>query len=353
MRRSLIIQSILLATTLVACSGGQGPGSGTSSNPPPGPPPAPPPPPPPAADPPSLPTYVGTLSCSPCTKIVFMSTSDDEREIEIYTVNADGTALTRLTENDSYDGEPAWSPDGQRIAFVSDRDFDPHGTEIWRDELYVMDADGGNVRRLTFSPGGAWSPAWSPDGSRITYESIDSGSSNLWQVPSEGGVPQLLFSTPGVDMQPAWSPDGSRLAIVSDWAAYDFVLDIYLINADGSGLTAVTDLNIFDQRDYLVPAWSPDGSRIALAVTDRLGTLEYANQVGLMNANGSGLTLLPGTDQTSVGGPGAGSLSWSPDGTVIAYTSCDSAGCAISWIRADGSERGDIVRNGTNPDWQR
>jgi len=154
-------------------------------------------------------------------------------------------------------------------------------------------------------------------------------------------------------MQPAWSPDGTRLAIVSDWFAYDFVWDIFLISDDGSGFTAVTDGNIFDQRDYLEPAWSPDGSRIALTVTDRLGTWEYATAVGLMSANGSGLRLLAGTDGTSASGAGVGSPSWSPDGTVIAYASCDGAGCAISWIKADGTERGDIVRNATHPDWQR
>jgi Tol biopolymer transport system component len=277
----------------------------------------------------------------------------DEFSSEIYTINADGTGLTRLTDNQSYDGEPAWSPDGQRIAFVSSRDFDPNGAERWKRVLYVMDADGSNVRRLTSSTGRARNPAWSPDGSRIVAEAVGSGSDNLWVVSVDDGAAKPLFSTPSIDMQPAWSPDGTRLAIVSDWAAYDFVWDIYLINADGSGFTAVTDLNIFDQRDYLEPAWSPDGSRIALTVTDRLGTWEYATHIGLMNANGSGLTLLPGTDGTSVSGAGVGSPAWSPDGTIIAYAACDDDHCDIRWVKADGSEYGDIVRNAMHPDWQR
>jgi TolB protein len=357
MRKSMRVIAFLGTTGLAACSGapGQGPGGDVSSTPPPPPPPPPPAtPPPPTGAEPSAPQQ-GALTCSPCKKIVFMSGGIDQdgSSSEIYTINADGTGLTRLTNNQSYDGEPAWSPDGQRIAFVSGRDFGPNDADRWKRVLYVMDADGSNVRRLTVSTGGAWNPAWSPDGGRIVYEAIDGGSDNLWEVPADGGAAKLLFSTPGVDMQPAWSPDGTRLALVSDWVAYDFVLNIYLINADGSGFTAVTDAKVFDQRDYLEPAWSPDGSRIALVVSDRLGTWEYATHVGLMNASGSGVTLLPGTDGTSVSGAGVGSPSWSPDGTMIAYTACDDGQCDIRWIKADGSEYGDIVRNAMHPDWQR
>ena len=353
MRRSPIVPAILSATALVSCSGGQGPGSGPSSNPPPDPPPTSPPPTPPLATPAPPPTPVGTLSCSPCKKIVFISTSDDESEIEIYTINVDGTELTRLTDNQSYDGEPAWSPDGQRIAFVSSRDFDPNGAERWKRALYVMDADGNNPRRLTVSTGGAWNPAWSPDGSRIVYEAIDNGSDNLWEVPADGGAAKLLFSTPGVDMQPAWSPDGTRLAVVSDWFAYDSVWDIFLINADGTGFSAVTDGNIFDHRDYVEPTWSPDGSRIALGTTLRRGTFEYATQIGVLTVNSSNIALLPGTEGTSETGASGGTPSWSPDGTLIAYAACDLDHCDIRWIKADGSEYGEIVRNGAHPDWQR
>jgi Tol biopolymer transport system component len=277
----------------------------------------------------------------------------EEAEREIYTISADGTDLTRLTDNQAYDGEPAWSPDGQKIAFVSSRDFGPDGNDMWKRALYVMDADGGNVRRLTFSTGGAWNPAWSPDGSRIVYETIDNGSGNLWEVPVDGGTPTPMFSTPGADLQPAWAPDGTRLALVSDWFAYDSVWDIFLINADGTGFSALTDGDIGDQTDYVEPAWSPDGSRLALGVTWRLGTFEYATQIGVMDANGSNLTLLPGTEGRSVSGWNVGVPSWSPDGTMIAYAACNDDGCVIRWIKADGSALGEIVRNAAHPDWQR
>jgi Tol biopolymer transport system component len=352
MRNTLNALGFLFTAALVACSGGGGavgpgagdfgtggqtPGGGSGGAPPPSSPPS-------AA--PSRPP-VGTLTCNPCKKIVFMSAGVGDSEI--YSINADGTALTRLTDSGSYDGEPAWSPDGQKIAFTSDRDFDGTGPSWLRNELYVMDADGGNVTRLTFSRSGAWHPTWSADGTWIAYESISNGSGNLWQAPASGGTPMLLFSSPGFDGQPAWSPDGTRLALVSDWFAYDSVTDIFLINADGTGFTAVTDGNISDQLNYEEPAWSPDGVRIALTVRRRLDVDSYATRIGVANASGSNFALL----ETSLEAVSVGKPTWSPDGTTLAYTSCDDGRCDVSWIKADGSARGEIVRYGRYPDWQR
>lgn len=346
MRKTIIFPVFLSALALGACSGGSGAGSGPGGGAPPTQPPGASPPPPPAQPPPLPP--VETITCSPCKQIAFTSSRDGN--YEIYSVNADGTGLSRLTDNDSYDGEPAWSPDGQRIAFVSDRDFDGSARPGYTSELYAMDADGGNVERLTFSRSGAGRPTWSPDGTRIAYETFSDGSVNLWVVPAEGGNPSMLFSTPGFDAQPAWSPDGTRLALASDWFAYDFGTDLFLINADGSGMTAVTDGNIFDAVTYEDPAWSPDGARLAMTVSRRLGTLEYDTRIGLASANGSDLTLLPGVGGTS---DSVGTPSWSADGTMIAYTSCSGGSCDVVWIKADGNARGEIVRNGWDPDWQR
>ena len=165
-----------------------------------------------------------------------------------------------LTGNDD---EPAWSPDGQRIAFVSARSGSG--------EIYVMNADGSNVVQRTFSGGYSEDPAWSPDGTKIAYATLSNGSANLWVVsPDAGGRPTLLFAAPGWDAQPAWSPDGARLALVSDWYAYDFVYDIYLIDADGSGFTALTG-DIFDHIDYVRPSWSPSGAKLAVGITERVG----------------------------------------------------------------------------------
>lgn len=337
MRKTQIVLAFL-AAALGACSGGEGSGAPASSNQPPPPPPAPP------AEPPQTPPLppVETLACSPCNKIVFMSRRDGN--YEIYSVAVDGTELTRLTNSDSYDGEPAWSPDGTRIAFTSERDFEGSGDPVMTRDLYVMDADGTNVERLTFSKSGAWRPAWSPDGTRIAYGSFSDGSLNLWEIAAEGGTPRLLFSSPGVDVQPAWSPDGTRLALVSDWFAYDIKYDVFVINADGSGFTAVTDGNIFDNLDYEDPAWSPDGGRVAMTVRRN----DYDTRLGVASASGLNIKLLPTRNGATVGTP-----TWSSDGTMIAYTSCIDDRCQVSWIRADGTARGEIVADGSDPDWQR
>ena len=93
------------------------------------------------------------------SKILFSSSRDGNSEI--YIMNMDGSNQKRITNNEFYDGDATWSPDGTKIAFVSDRDGDP--------EIYIMNADGTNVKRITNSPGEDNSPEWSPDGSMIAF----------------------------------------------------------------------------------------------------------------------------------------------------------------------------------------
>ena len=134
----------------------------------------------------------GNLEAIPCCQqfnkrapgtIAFVSSRDGNPEI--YTVNPDGTNLTRLTNDPAVDEEPAWSPDGKRIAFVSNRSGNS--------ELYVMNADGSNVVRRTFSGGFPENPAWSPDGTKIAYSAVTNGSANLWVVSSNAGGPGRTF----------------------------------------------------------------------------------------------------------------------------------------------------------------
>ena len=270
-------------------------------------------------------------------KIAFVS--DRDGNPEIYSVNLDGTGVTRLTNAPGSDDEPAWSPDGQRIAFSSDRTGFP--------EVYVMNANGSNVVRRTFSGWHSGSPAWTPDGTSITYSALSNGSLNLWVVSADAGgpPPRLFFEAPGWDSEPAWAPDGTRLVLVSDWYAYDFVWDIYLLQADGTGFAGLTG-HIFDQVDYFRPSWSPDGTKLALAITRRVGTNDYLASVGVMDSNGDNLTpLIPAVPFTT--------SSWSPDGQRIAYTSGSGGARDVSWVFADGSASGPIVSNGWNPSWRR
>jgi Tol biopolymer transport system component len=273
-------------------------------------------------------------SCQPRYKIVFVSARDGNSEI--YTVNTDATQLVRLTEDASVDEHPAWSPDGTRIAFVSDRS----GSF----EVYVMNADGTNVVRRTFSGSDSGYPTWSADGSMIAYSTMSNGSVNIWTVSPDTGSPSLLFEAPGWDAQPDWSPDGAQIALSSDWHAFDFVRDIFVVNSDGSGFTALTE-NIFDHFDYAMPAWSPDGAKLSLAIVQTVGIDQYVTKLGVMNADGSNLRPLISTDTET-------RTSWSPNGQRIAFTSGSGESRSVSWVNADGTASGVIVTDGWNADYR-
>jgi len=278
-------------------------------------------------------------ACKNC-KIVFVS--DRDGNAEIYSCNADGSNIRRLTNNAATDDEPAWSPDGSHIAFVSDR--------TGQSEIYIMNADGSNVVRRTFSRSYTQNPAWSPDGARIAYSSTSNAGSGISVIGAMSGSPSVLFEEPGKTRYPSWSPDGAKLALVSDRFAYDFVYDIFTINADGTNLTALTD-DIFDHFDYLFPSWSPSGTKIAMMIRQEINigatpAPQYNTQIGVMTSDGNGITaIISGTAPKT-------RTSWSPDGTMIAYTSLSGSRTDISWVSADGSASGIIVTNGWNADWQ-
>ena len=152
------------------------------------------------------------------TRIAFMSTRIDQKNGEIFVMNRDGQTVRRLTKHPQYDASPAWSPDGQKIAFISFRDehrFD--GRMITPGEIYVMNADGTNPINLTQSPI-RWdrSPSWSPDGKQIVFGSAGflKGvvQSDIWVIDADGGNRRNLTNDAPIDLAPDWSPDGLRIA---------------------------------------------------------------------------------------------------------------------------------------------
>jgi Tol biopolymer transport system component len=285
---------------------------------------------------------VTQLTCSPCKKIAFTSSRDGNKEI--YTIGADGTGLARLTSDVASDDEAAWSPDGKRIAFTSRAVGDDP-------DLLVMNEDGTGVVRLALPHRFVSSPTWSVDGTKITYSALSDGSSNIWAVDADGGWPALLYSAPGWDDHPSWSPDGRKIVLASDWFAYDTAYDVFVIDPDGSGLKPLTDGNIFDRLDYVRPTWSPDGSKIAVTMIREIGIDQFLAWISVMNSDGSGFRPLIAA-APRLADVTWSKISWSPDGTMIAFTSRIAQTDDVSWITADGGAWGTIVTNAWNPAWQ-
>ncbi len=189
-------------------------------------------------------------------RIAFMS--DRAGDPEVYVMAHNGSDVRRLTRRTGFDGLPAWSPDGKWIAFM--RDTDPPETgPVWpprAQSIHVMDSDGSNVQRLTDTTGGYIS--WSPDGERIAFDANFDGVSEIYVMEPDGFHVQRLTHTPGEDthsLAPNWSPNGEKIAFDS---TRDGNFEIYVMDADGPNVHRITHNDKVDAR----PAWSPDGLRI-------------------------------------------------------------------------------------------
>lgn len=163
-------------------------------------------------------------------------------------MDPNGGNQTRVTNNADRDADPAWSPDGARIAFSSDRDGNS--------EVYVMNTDGSGQARLTTNPASDSEPAWSPDGTKIVFATDRDGSYEIYKMNSDGSGQTNVTLHAGDDRGPAWSPDSSRLTFYSN---RDGNVEIYKMNADGSGQANLTN----DPAHDSIPGWSPDGTMIA------------------------------------------------------------------------------------------
>ena len=178
-------------------------------------------------------------------RIVFASARDAADPIdgglevlEIYTMNADGSGVTRLTSDLRTDYFPAWSPDGKRIVFVSDRD-----TPLAATEIYTMNADGSRLTRLTFDGVYSTTPAWAPGGKQIAFATP----SGIEVMNSDGTQRSLVAAGPD-HYSPSWSDDGKQIVFAK--GAFG-VEDLYIMNADGTAKTLVA---ASAGRDVL-PSW--------------------------------------------------------------------------------------------------
>ena len=266
-------------------------------------------------------------------KIAFTSDRDGNREI--YVMNNDGTGQVRLTNNIGADSFPAFSPDGRKIAFISQNPSPTFAVNI-----KLMNADGTNQIELTpityFSSQNPWfdrrSLSWSPDGSKIAFE--DGG--EILTINIDGTNRTNLTNQTAGDYEPAFSPDGSRILFVSSRVPFSVM---HTMNADGSDVRALPSDGYF--QDFS-PDWSPTGDKIVfLREHDDFGNALYT-----ANADGTNRQVFNDGYKPK----------WSPDGTKIVFHKGDvNNGSEIYVKNVDGSGLTQLTdTSGSNfqPSWQ-
>ncbi len=236
---------------------------------------------------------------------------------------------------------PDWSPDGSRLVFQSNR--------TGNSQIYVMNQDGSHVIRLTNNSGNDAGPHFSPDGSKITFDSDRDGNSEIYVMNSDGTGQVRLTNNPMDDGHPNWSPDGTRIIFDSsretpdpkaDW--WNQYHDLYSMKVDGTDVRRITNCRTV----CTYGSWSPDGKRIAYRKVistpgfydDRNLTLSDTNsEVFIANSDGSGEMNLSKSAAYDAW------PSWSPDGSRIAFGSNRAGITQIYLVNVDGSHLNRLI----------
>ncbi len=276
------------------------------------------------------------------TKIAFAS--DRSGNTDIYIMNADGTDEKQLTKNPTTDSFPHLSPDGEKIVFTSNRS----GIEI-----YTMDSDGTNLTRLTTNDGdGARDvyvrdehPRWSPDGTKIAFHSDRNGSQDIFVMDADGSNVVQVTSATSDEVYPEWSPDGNTLAFCIATYIRDRQ-ELFLINLDGTDMRQITDtgdLNLYPRwakSDPVHPVEVPGNTRVAF-VSDRSGSADIYS----MDPYGNNLSKLTSGEYNNT------NPAWSPDGTELAFTTDRDGNSQIYVMKANGTQQ-ENLSNGPSDDNQ-
>lgn len=261
------------------------------------------------------------------TKIAFVSVEAGSKEL--YYMDYDGHNPRRLTRNKSITLSPAWSPDGQKLVFTLYKKLNPN--------IYLIDFTRWTQSPLSSYRGLNGSPAWSPKGNQIALVLTKDGNPEIYTMNPDGSDLQRLTNYKGIDTNPSWSPNGRELVFTSDRSGSP---QLYVMDAEGTNLRRLT----FEGSYNDLATWSPKGDKIAYCSQKGGGNF----QVFVMNANGTNpqqLTFEGGSNENST---------WAPDGRRLAFSSTNKGAPQIFSINIDGSELRQLTflkGGGFEPSW--
>ncbi|MBI5280323.1 MAG: PD40 domain-containing protein [Candidatus Solibacter usitatus] len=257
------------------------------------------------------------------SRIAFVSDRSGSKELWI--MRWDGADPQQLTTHRSIALGPAWSPDGQWLAFTSFLRGNP--------QLLLLRPTEGYLKPVAALPGVNTSASFSPDGARIAFAAGADGNTDIYVVPVAGGTPERLTSSRAIDTQPAWAPNGRQIAFTSTAAGAP---QVFLMDAEGSNIRRLTLGDTFADE----AAWAPDGVRLAYTsfVADRF-------QIAILDLR---------TNTRSVVGAAGNNESpcWSPDGTMLAFVS-DRSGRKQIYVTDPAGKPRQVTIDGNNlqPAW--
>jgi len=291
----------------------------------------------------SFPDWAGDAASAPPEppsttrgELVFQSNRADNN-MEIWRMNDDGTEPRRLTFHHALDRDPSWSPDGSQIAFRSNR----ASTGFADDEIWVMNADGSGQRQLTFNDVRDGFPRWTEDG-RIVFargfvsNCCDAG--DLWRIDPVTLVETRLTTHPAADHLPDTAPRGTKVAFGSDRSGTH---DIWTLNTEDGSLRRVTSGSPLDFN----PVWSPTANEL-MFLRDVDGS---DNDIYAVRADGGGLQQITDTPARAEFFP-----SWAPEGDRIAFAATENGETHVYVANPDGSHASRLTASGVNtyPDWR-